>query len=211
MRLLLWITHRNPDGHQQQADIAQKLHERAQAYPDDPILGPLHVERERYNRVLDDVTNVNVTELRHFVNACDQALKKVTNRCRTDDAEEWRQQVEQMVDPTKGMTKGHSFTRGYDRAPPLPTKLVTQNGTLTHPRQLGEHYMHEWNAFWNQRTQDEYLEVFNKLRRVIRVARSRERLAFITADDIYRGIQGISIMTALGIDQWSPEELKALP
>ena len=88
---------------------------------------------------------------------------------------------------------------------------MVKDKVLCHPRELGEHFMHEWQALWNQRTHDEYLLVLNKLKRVIRVARSRERLALITADDISRGIQAISNMTALGIDQWSPEELKALP
>ena len=90
VRLLLWITHRNPGGHPQQADIVRKLQERAQVYPDDPILGPLHVEQTRYREVLNDVTKVNAVELRHFINACDQALKKVTNRCKIDDADEWK-------------------------------------------------------------------------------------------------------------------------
>ena len=126
-----------------------------------------------------------------------------------------------MLDPKTGMSQGHTWTRGHERAPPLPETLEVNGQILCHPRELGTHYQDEWARLWTQKTSQEYQEVVAAIREVRRMAgyheNSSQQLALkeewpkITGADVKKGLKEIANNTALGIDQWGPKLLKLLP
>ena len=70
------------------------------------------------------------------------------------EADELTNLIDRILDPTKGYTEAHTWTRGTSKAPPLPTHLVEGEGinrkTYGHPHELGEKYVRDWGVLWTQ-------------------------------------------------------------
>ena len=77
-----------------------------------------------------------------------------------------------MLDPRKGMSKAHEWTRGVGKAPPMPTEVKTTNGILTSPKDLGEHYVQQWSQLWTKATEPNYNNTVEQLYKLYKICKT---------------------------------------
>ena len=115
-----------------------------------------------------------------------------------------------MLDPKTGMSKAHTWTRGTNKAPPLPLVVHHQGTVLTHPLEIGKHFAEQWTNLWAQQQPKQEL-LAKTLKKLIDIAKGDSPLEHITGEMVGKARRYLSNGTALGIDHWSPEEWKRLP
>ena len=92
------------------------------------------------------------TAEREAVNALRASARKAYTRAdhamkeqEHDDLTNW---IDRILDPARGYTEAHEWTRGTSKAPPLPTYLIVEEGdqshTYGHPHELGPKYVKDW-------------------------------------------------------------------
>ena len=151
----------------------------------------------------DSVNELRATTRKAYTKA-DKALKEQEQ----DDLTNW---IDRILDPDKGYTEAHKWTRGTAKAPPLPTTLVIDDGvnkhTYGHPHELGTKYVRDWGALWTQPEYATWGEVAKMIRELSWDAEDMEPL---TVRDLRRAIYSLRPGTATGLDQWRPDELRLI-
>ena len=77
---------------------------------------------------------------------------------------------------------------------------------------MGNYLLEDWSKVWTQEAEQGMpLQLWGKLKQLIMLNNEtktgREK---ISQEDVKRGIQALKSATAVGIDQWSPAQWKAL-
>ena len=75
---------------------------------------------------------------------------------------------------------------------------------------MGKYYLGDWTALWTEMPQD-LEELHRTIRDLLDETIGEDPLSPITREQITIGLKQFKNNTALGIDHWSPRELKGLP
>ena len=79
-----------------------------------------------------------------------QAKQSTAYHTDQQEKDSWKARVTKMLDPTTGMSKAHTWTRGTNKAPPLPLTVHKEHEILTHPLHIGQHFVEQWTGLWAQ-------------------------------------------------------------
>ena len=100
---------------------------------------------------------------------------------------------------------------GHSEGSPLPTHLVIGEGeqqrTYGHPHELGEKYVRDGGELWTQPTYAPWAAGAHMIRQITWEEGDMDPL---TVEDIRRAIFSLRPGTAVGLDQWRPDELRLL-
>ena len=151
----------------------------------------------------DDLLQLRALARKSYVNANRSVQEK-----EVDDLTNW---IDRILDPSHGYSEAHTWTRGTNKAPPLPTHLVEGEGdnqvVYGHPHEFGAKYVRYWGNLWTQQEYAPWGHVAQMIRNISWDAGSMTQL---TVEDIRRAIFSLRPGTAVGADQWRPDELRLL-
>ena len=116
--------------------------------------------------------------------------------------------IQEILDPKKGYSKAHSWTRGTPKAPPLPTEMLRNGKYLGHPHEIAQELLLDWGKLWTQPQHAKGIEVWAQLKKHAQAL--NHTMDPITMEDLERGLKMLNTNTAVGIDQWSPGQLRLL-
>ena len=137
----------HPQRDQQHNDITNELCRLAKILPDHKVLDMTESELKRLQTALNKANGFQLSQLESLDKICDRALAntvKVIRKAENNGIESW---IQEILDPQKGYSKAHAWTRGTPKAPPLPVEMwkgSDKKDTLTKLRKSyyknGQHY-----------------------------------------------------------------------
>ena len=108
-------------------------------------------EYDQLKAGLRDISQCNkplLTELRALAR---KAYTKADHTIKAQEQDDLTNWIDKILDPEKGYTEAHRWTRGTAKAPPLPTHLIVGEGseqrTYGHPHELGAKYVRDWGSY----------------------------------------------------------------
>ena len=175
------------------------------------IVGLSDAEYAQLQQGLKSIATTSKTDLLGLRALARKGYKNADTAIKEKDEDDLTNWIDRILDPAKGYTEAHTWTMGTSKAPPLPTHLVEEDGGLTrtygHPHELGEKYVKDWGNLWTQPDDAPGAEVAKMVRNLTWEEGDMEPL---TVDDFRRAIFSFRPGTAVGLDQWRPDELRLL-
>ena len=134
---------------------------------------------------LKDIGQSSKTGLNELRGLARKAYTKAGHTIKEQEQDDLTNWIDRILDPEKGYTEAHRWTRGTAKAPPLPTHLVVGEGTDQRtygpPHELGEKYVRDWGELWTQPPYAPWAEVASL---ICQITWTREDLEPLTIEDI---------------------------
>eukprot|EP00973_Karenia_brevis_P039440 5445562-Karenia_brevis.AAC.1 len=101
----------------------------------------------------------------------------------------------------------HNWTRGTPKAPPLPTSGTYDGIHDGHPSALGHKFQRDWEAPWVQEDPTVRAMMYDNMQEI----KSTDLGDPIDEEKVDLALHILKTATAVGIDRWSPGDLRRLP
>ena len=108
-------------------------------------------------------------------------LKEI-KRAETHAIDSW---INDILDPKRGYTKAHSWTRGSRKAPPLPREMWRQGKFLGQSHDIAQAMLQDWGSPWTQEQHAKGIEVWAAIKN--HTKNLSTDLAPITREDLDKG------------------------
>ena len=168
-------------------------------------------EKARYIAAAKHMANFNEEQIKQIIARSQSFINFRLATARKEDSEAITDWIEDILDASQGYKKAHTWTRGTSKAPPLPTHMWKKGKYIGHPHDMGRYLLEDWSKVWTQEnSQGMPLELWGKLRKLIEKGNMTIGRDKISQEDVKRSIKALKSATAVGIDQWSRAQWKAL-
>ena len=119
------------------------------------IEGLADEEYRQLRQGLKDIATTNRTDLFALRGLTRKAYTKADHTIKEQEQGDLTNWIDRILDPSRGYSEAHTWTRGTKKAPPLPTHLVegevNNSVTYGHPHELGVKYVRDWGTLWTQK------------------------------------------------------------
>ena len=157
------------------------------------------------------MANFNEEQIKQIIGRSQSFINYRLAAARKEDSEAITDWIEDILDASQGHRKAHAWTRGTSKAPPLPTHMWKKGEYVSHPHEMGKHLLADWSKVWTQENkQGMPINLWGQLKTLIKNHNQQSGRDKISQEDVKRCIKVLKSATAVGIDQWSPAQWKAL-
>eukprot|EP00973_Karenia_brevis_P077586 10781387-Karenia_brevis.AAC.1 len=115
--------------------------------------------------------------------------------------------VGRILNQKEGYIIAHTWTKGTPEAPPLPTAATYNGVQYGHSSELGPKFQKDWEDFWVQEDLANRRMMYQKIQQIL----ATEMEEPIEDTMVEAAIYILKTVTAVGIDLWSPADLRKLP
>ena len=101
-------------------------------------------DKGRFITAAKHARNFSTQQLTHMIAKSQASINYKLAERRKEDANHITDWIEEILDASMGYKKAHNWTRPESKAPPLPTSMWKKGQYISHPHQMGGHYLKDW-------------------------------------------------------------------
>ena len=95
--------------------------------------------------------------------------------------------IQEILNPLKGYSKAHTWTRGTPKAQPFPTEVWRGGEYLWHPHSIAQALLQDWGALWTQTQHATAIELWKGIK--AHAGQLVSNLEPNTMEDLERGLK----------------------
>ena len=128
----------HPDRDKHYEDITKEILRLSKILPEPKVFGLTESEQNRLQTAFTKVGTFQLAQLANLDKIVDRALAHTVNEIRKAENHGIDTWIQEILDPQKGYSKAHSWTRGAPKAPPLPTEMWRNGQQIGHPHYIAQ-------------------------------------------------------------------------